>query len=85
METARESGNVLAKRATGDGQLCLCSVAWNVLAYETLDSHNAREAALPKTCRLVYSSLVYTFKSELLVQTDSNEFPAYLRGILGVD
>lgn len=56
-----------------------------MLAYETLDSHNAREAALPKTCRLVYSSLVYTFKSELLVQTDSNEFPAYLRGILGVD
>lgn len=29
--------------------------------------------------------LVYTFKSELLVQTDSNEFPAYLGGILGVD
>lgn len=57
MEAARESDYVLAKRATGDGRLSRAPcVARNVLAYETLDSHNAQEAALPKTCRLVYLS-----------------------------
>lgn len=79
MEAARESDNVLAKLATGDGRLFPCSMSglkraclWNSWFTQRPRSSTTQNLSLGLFV------LVYTFKSELLIQTDSNEFPAYL-------